>query len=85
MKVQNRILILVVTVLVSMGLIAAISLSVLRSNMMSERQNQLATLVELGKGNRQGGLRDMEPFSGQGHAFAAGDSHGIFELAQGNG
>ncbi|MEN9984507.1 MAG: hypothetical protein RI925_9 [Pseudomonadota bacterium] len=49
MKVQNRILILVVTVLVSMGLIAAISLSVLRSNMMSERQNQLATLVELGK------------------------------------
>ncbi len=49
MKVQSRILTLVFTVLLSMALIAAISLSVLRSNMMSERQNQLATLVELGK------------------------------------
>ena len=49
MKVQSRILTLVFTVLLSMALIAAISLSVLRSNMMSERKNQLATLVELGK------------------------------------
>lgn len=49
MKVRTRIVVLVISALLGMLVIAATSLSVLRSNMMSERQNQLATLVELGK------------------------------------
>jgi methyl-accepting chemotaxis protein len=49
MKVRTRIVVLVISALLGMLIIAAMSLSVLRSNMMSERQSQLATLVELGK------------------------------------
>jgi hypothetical protein len=41
--------------------------------------------LELRQGNRQRGLRDVQQFGRQGHAFGAGDGGGIFELAQGNG
>ena len=48
MKIRTRLLILVASSLLGMLVIAGIALSVLHSNMMSERRSQQATLVELG-------------------------------------
>ena len=45
MPVRRRILLLVAAVLISMLAIAVISLSVLRANMISERQSQFGALV----------------------------------------
>ena len=49
MPVRRRILLLVAAVLISMLAIAVISLSVLRANMISERQSQFSALVSQGK------------------------------------
>src|SRR5574343_138464 len=49
MNVRSRILLLAAAALLSMLILAAISLSVLRANMLSERQSQFGVLVTLGK------------------------------------